>query len=236
MPLNRMRAFGAIGLLFAATLLASCGGQPTLLTVHASAETRTTPDLAVLTLGVLARGATAQAAQRAQSERMAAITAAVRAAGIEEGEVQTVGYGLEPVYTHVRNGPSRITSYQSRNTVAIRVRDLSTLSGLIDAAVADGANELHGIQFTFQDEEASLDAARAEAVQTAQARAERYAAAAGMRVARMLSITEPGGATPPEFRRDGMAPYAVSVEQNAAAISPGELANRSSVTVVFELR
>ena len=72
-------------------------------------------------------------------------------------------------------------------------------------------------------------------MERARERADRYATAAGMRVARVLSITEPGGVVPPiEMRQD----YArvVNAEQSAGAISPGELDNRSSVTVVFELR
>jgi uncharacterized protein YggE len=218
-------------------LLAACGQRETLVAVHANATTRTSPDLAVVTLGVVARGSTARAAQAAQSERMSAINAAVSAAGVEETEVQTVGYGLEPVYAYPRGSAPRITGYQSRNTIAIRVRNLDALSGLVDAAVADGANELHGIQFSYQDEEASLDAARAQAVETARARAERYAEAAGMRVARLVSITEPGSIlTPIDGSRGFMAPQAVSAEQNAIAISPGQLDNSSSVTVVFALQ
>jgi uncharacterized protein YggE len=233
------RPLSAAMLILSVSFLAACG-QPTMLSVHAAAATRTAPDLAVVTLGVVARGDTARAAQQAQAARMDAVLQAVRAAGVTDNEVQTVGYGLEPIYVYPRGAPARITGYQSRNTVAIRVSDLSAVSALIDATVADGANELQGIQFTYQNEEASLNTARAQAVETARVRAERYAEAAGMRVARVLSIIEPGSAAMPSdaYRRDFAAPRAVSVEQsaNGAAINPGELENRSSVTVVFELR
>jgi uncharacterized protein YggE len=216
--------------------LAACG-EPTFLTVHATSTTRTAPDLAVVTLGVSARGATAQAAQAAQTGRMNAVLEAARAAGVEERDVQTVGFSLEPQYAYPRNQAPRITGYVSRNTVSVRVRDLSRVSGLIDATVAQGANDLQGIQFTFQDQEASHDAARAQALQTARARANAYAEAAGLRVARMRSITEPGGAVPIDMRRD-LAYAPVAVEQAAAgnAIRPGELDAQSAVTVVFELR
>lgn len=225
----------------AALALAALGGcgRETLLSVNASSTTRSAPDLAVVTLGVVARGATAQAAQQAQSERMSAVMVATRAAGVEDSEVQTVGYSIEPQYTYPRNAAPRVTGYVSRNIVTVRMRDLSAVSRLIDATVAEGANELNGIQFTYQDEEASREAARAQAVETARARAERYATAAGMRVVGIDSITEPGGAIPPERRRDGFipAPMAVSLEQSAnLAIRPGELDNPASVTVVFLLR
>jgi uncharacterized protein YggE len=225
--------------LFAALWTLAACGEPTLLTVHASATTRTAPDLAIVTLGVSARGDTAQAAQAAQATRMSAVMAAAQAAGVEERDVQTVGFSLEPQYAYPRGGSPRVTGYVSRNTVSIRLRDLSRVSGLIDATVAQGANELQGIQFTFEDAEASRDAARAEAVQRARARAEAYAQAAGKRVAAMLSITEPGGAVPmPMDGRGRIYGAPVAVEQAAAGnqIRPGELDAESSVTVVFELR
>lgn len=225
-------AVAALGLL----ALAACG-EPTILTVHANATTRTTPDLAIVTLGVSARGATAQAAQQAQSTRMAEVLAAARAAGVEETDVQTVGFSIEPQYVYPRNAAPRVTGYISTNTVSIRVKDLSAVSALIDTTVAEGANQLHGIQFGFQDEESSRDAARAEAVQTARQRADAYAEAAGLRVARTLAITEPGAAAPPMDY--GYASYAMEARAQSAAanqIMPGQLDAASSVTVVFELR
>lgn len=228
-----LRIAAALGAL---TVLAACG-EPTILTVHANATTRTAPDLAVVTLGVQARGDTAQAAQAAQSTRMAAVLAAAGAAGAEERDVQTVGFSLEPQYVYQRNQPPRISGYISRNVVTVRVRDLSKVSTLIDATVAEGANELQGIQFTFLDEEASRNTARAEALRTAQERATAYAEAADLRVARVISITEPGGTVPPVDYH----PYGarmVATEQAAAGnqIAPGELDAQSSVTVVYELR
>jgi len=223
----------------ALTALTACGRNDTILTVHASATTRAAPDLAIVTLGVMARGDTARAAQAAQSTRMSAVMEAARAAGVEERDVQTVGFSLEPQYAYPRNAAPRVTGYVSRNIVAVRVTDLSKVSGLIDATVAEGANELQGIQFTFQDEEASRNAARAQALQAARARADAYAEAGEMRVARVLSITEPGGMVPPvDTRRYDFAARSMATEQAAASaqIAPGELDAQSSVTVVFELR
>lgn len=236
----RSLAFSRFAILSLALAALGACGRETLFSVNATATTRTAPDLAIVTLGVLARGATAQAAQQAQSERMGAVMVATRAAGVEDSDVQTVGYAIEPQYVYPRNAAPRVTGYVSRNIVTVRLGDLSAVSRLIDATVAEGANELHGIQFTYQDEEASRDAARAQAIETAKARAERYATAARMRVVGIDSITEPGGAIPPERRRDGFIspPMAVSVEQSAdaPAIRPGELDNPASVTVVFLLR
>lgn len=229
----------AIIVVFAALFaLGGCDRPQTILTVHASATTRSAPDLAIVTLGVVARGSSARDAQAAQSARMVRVIEAARAAGVEETEVQTVGFSLEPQYVYARGAPPRISGYISRNIVAIRLRNLGAVSGLIDTTVAEGANELQGIQFTYQNVEGSRDAARAQAVETARVRATAYAEAADMKLGRLLSITEPGAvASPFERAQDGYVGRQVSVEQAAnAPINPGELENQSSVTVVFELR
>jgi uncharacterized protein YggE len=219
--------------------LGACGQRETLLAVNASAVTRTTPDLAIVTLGVLARGATARLAQQAQAARMEAVMAAVTAAGAAEPDVQTVGFSLEPQYAYSRNAAPRITGYVSRNVVSIRLRDLNAVSALVDATVAEGANELRSIQFGFANAEASRAAARAEALQTARARANAYAEAANMRVVRIDAIIEPGSALPGERRRDGYAlgAVAVAVEQHASSpISPGAVDSEAMVTLIFALQ
>lgn len=240
---QKFNARGARLALLAAALLAlvalgACGQRDTLLAVNASATTRTAPDLAVVTLGVVARGDTARAAQQAQNGRMAAVMQAVRAAGAAEGDVQTVGFSLEPQYVHPRGGAPRISGYVSRNIIAIRIRDLNAVSALVDATVAEGANELQGIHFTFNDIEASREAARAHALQTARRRADTYAEAAGMKVIGIEAIIEPGSTLPPG--RDGafgLRAMNVSPEQaSASQVSPGQLDNAASVTVVFNVR
>lgn len=234
---NRTRLVAAAAALLALATLGACGRNETLLAVHASATTRTAPDLAIVTLGVLARGATARAAQEAQNTRMQAVLAAATAAGAVGADVQTVGYSIEPQYAYARGQAPRITGYVSRNIVAVRIRNVDAVSTLIDATVAEGANELHGIQFTFQDEEASREAARTQALETARQRAQTYAEAAGMRVAGIRSIIEPGSTLPPsDVRRDGFALSAATEQSANVSISAGQLDNPASVTVVFELR
>ncbi len=234
-PLVRgLLALAAIAIV--ATTLGACERRETLLTVHASATTRSAPDLAIVTLGVVARGATARAAQDAQNERMRAVMTAVQAAGVEEGGVQTIGFSLDPIYAYPRNAAPRITAYQSTSVISIRVRNLDAISGLIDATVADGANSLQGIQFTYENEEASRETARAQAVEVARARADAYATAAGMRVARVVSITEPGASLPSAPSYEYAARSLANEQTMNSPIAAGQLDNPASVTVVFELR
>lgn len=229
-------------LLLGLTILAAlggCGPRETLLAVHASAKIRSTPDLAIVTLGVTARGDTASAAQQAQSARMQEVLAVAKAAGVQDADVQTVNFSLDRQYVYPRGVPPRVSGYLSRNLVEIRLHDLNAISGMIDAVVAEGANELQGIAFTFANEEASREAARGEALNTARKRAQVYAKAAGLRVVRIQSIIEPGASLPsPDPSRGfaGVLVEAAAPTATAAQIQPGQLDNVASVSVVFVLR
>jgi uncharacterized protein len=103
--------------------------------------------------------------------------------------------------------------------------------------IAAGANQVDGPSFTLDEPGAALDEARAEAIATARRRAEIYARAAGMRISRILSITEGGGYYPVQqmvaFGESRMAPPAPPPPPTP--IAPGELTLGVSVQVQFEL-
>ncbi|MCU0881384.1 MAG: SIMPL domain-containing protein [Hyphomonadaceae bacterium] len=235
------KAVSALALAAAATLaftLAACApsGQPgALISVTAQAEAKTTPDLATINVGVESRGATAKAAQDAQASKMTAIIATLEAQGVDEDDIQTSQIGLNPITEWNERGQSRITGYQSVNTVAVKVRDLSKVSTIIDAIVADGSNRIDGIAFSMDDAEKAEAEAHAEAVRKARARAEGYAQGAGLKVHRLVSIVEQGGSAMPPMPMDAMVTRALPTE-SATPIMPGQVSTGAAVTVVFELR
>lgn len=224
--------------LSAIALLAACSpdARPgALISVTAQAQAKTTPDLATINLGVQSRGATAKAAQDAQAAKMTAIIATLEAQGVDDDDIQTSQVGLNPITVWNERGESRVTGYESVNTVAVQVRDLTKVSTIIDAIVADGSNRIDGIAFSMDDAEKAEADAHAEAVRKARARAEGYAAGAGLKVHRLVSIVEPGGSSMPPMPMDGMAMRAVA-EATATPIMPGQVSTGAAVTVVFELR
>lgn len=163
-----------------------------LLEVQAEGKVRREPDQAQLNAGVVAQAATAAAAMQAQATRMQGVLAALDRAGIARGDVQTTRVSLQPQYRYADNQPPAITGYQATSTVSVRFRDIARSGAALDALVAAGANQIEGPTLGFADPEAVLDEARRDAVARARARAELYAKAAGLRVARIVSISEGG--------------------------------------------
>jgi uncharacterized protein len=210
------------------------GPVPMTLTVVAEGRATRAPDIAEVSGGVVTAATTAAAAMTENAARMKAVVAAVRKAGIAERDIQTSGLSLAPQYRYDNNAPPVLTGYQATNTVALRIRRISDTGKLLDTLVSVGANQISGPNLRVEDSEAALDEARVAAVRTARARAALYAAAAGLRVRRVLTISESAGFEP------GPRPMLMSARMDKAEaaptpVAPGEVALTVSVTMAFEM-
>lgn len=199
-------------------------------------EVQTPPDIATIQAGVVTTEATAAAALRANAERMNAVHAALKKAGVEDRDMQTSGISLHAQYDYRDNqaGP-RLTGYQASNTLNITVRDLKNLGGSLDTLVASGANQINGPTFSVDKPEELLDRARAAAVKKAQHRANLYAAAAGLRVKKLLGISETSAANPP-MPFPVMKARAMSAQmESATPVAPGEVSLGVNILVRYEI-
>lgn len=209
--------------------------RATTLNLAAYGEVRVAPDMASITLGVMTEAATAQDAMTQNATRMTAMVAALRRQGIADKDIQTSNLNLNPQYRYVENQPPQLTGYQASNTVTIRVLDLKRLGEAIDAVVGAGANQIQGISFGLQNPQAAEDAARQKAVQALTAKANLYAAATGLRVQRLVTLSEGGGYSPPPPMPMPMMARAFKAEDASTPVSGGELAVRIDITGLYEL-
>jgi uncharacterized protein len=207
----------------------------TRLDVSATGEVTRVPDLAIISAGVQTLKPTATAAIEENAARMERVRAALERAGIEDKDIQTSNLSLNPEYQYDQNRPPRLTGYRASNTVNVKFRDLKRTGAILDALVAEGANQINGPSLTIDKPESALDEARTRAIANGRARADLYARALGMRVARLISVSESGGyAVPPP-----MPMVAMMAERSADAsskIDPGTQQLQVSVSMSFELR
>ncbi len=229
-------SLGTTAMTSSAQTLASIGAtisEGTLLNVSSQAEASRVPDVATISAGVVTQAADGNTAMRQNSEQMARVVAAIKAAGIADKDVQTSGISLNPQYRYAENEAPRITGYQANNTVSLKVRDIARLGKVLDALASVGANQINGPSFEIDDPDPVYDEARVAALKKAQARAETYAQALGLKVRRIVSISEGGG----NFRPMPMMAMAKMEARDAGAppVSPGETTLSVSLDVVFEL-
>lgn len=234
-PVSRLGLIVLLPLLALATGPAAAQDDPPgpgLITVTGEATLPTAPDMATVSLGVTAQGKTAAEALSTNTAALQAVMTRLAEAGVAPRDIQTSDLSLSPNWEmDEASGANTITGYVASNMISLQVRDLAGLGGVLDAVVADGANTLNGISFGLQDPKPVMTAARKAAVEDARDRAETLAAAAGVRLGRVLSLSEGGGYQPPQpmFRLERAAP------QDAVPVSGGEIGFSSSVTLVYEI-
>ena len=123
----------------------------------------------------------------------------------------------------------KIQNYTASNMVTVTVRKLDTTGAVLDAAVKDGANTLNGLSFALADQRPAQDKARWAAVSDAKAKASLLAEAAGVKLGRIVSISE-GGAP------QGPVPmFRMAADSAAVPVSGGTLDISASVTMVWTL-
>lgn len=206
----------------------------TVLSVSASAQASSVPDIAHLTAGVLTQATESNAALRQNAVLMGQVMAAVKSAGIAARDVQTGAITLSPQYHYAENQPPTITGYQASNRISLKVRDLSRLGQVLDALAAQGANQIEGPSFAIEQPEPLYQQARIQALAKARAQADTYASGLGLRVRRVLSLSEGshGGGMPVPM----MAMRASSkAEMMDTPVATGESAISVNLDVVFEL-
>ena len=206
--------------------------MPAQITVTGEGSVEAAPDMATMTLGVTSEGATAAAAMSANSALLSKVLERLRAAGVEDRDLQTTGLALNPNWQSPQNGGApQIAGYIASNMLNVRVRKLDGLGTVLDAAIVDGANTFNGLSFGLADPAPAMSEARRKAVEDAMARAAQLTGAAGVKLGPVLSITEGGnfGGPAPMFRMDAAAASAVPV-------ASGAVSTEATVTMVFELK
>lgn len=197
------------------------------VTVSGTATIRSSPDEAVVTLGVQTQARSAQEALQQNANKMVDVMKALLDAGLKQGDVATAGISLYPDYD---SDGSVIVGYTAQNLVSATVHDMDRVGEVIDQAVAAGANLAGGISFQLSDQDQGVDRALQAAVEDARSKAEILAAAGGATLGPVVSIDETGRPVTPTIYYDRMA-----AEAATTPISAPTLETQVSVTVVWSL-
>ena len=181
-------------------------GNETLLTVSATGRADSRPDEARLQVGVQSDGASAGEAGRLNSEKMTRVTAALQPLGVKLDNLQTRNISMNRIDYGKDRG-----RFRAYNVVEITIRDMTKVGEAVTAVTEAGANVMSGPDLRVSNREAANKSAYAAAYRAARSRADAYAEAAGLKVARVLAIYDGGESyapPPPSYARDAMAQVA----------------------------
>lgn len=201
------------------------------ISVTGQGQATAAPDIAMISVGVQSTTKTAADAISANSDIMDRVFKAVIDQGIKRKDMQTSQFSVGPVWQDRRktpNEPPKITGFQVNNILSIKVRDISAVGTVIDTLSRAGANRFNGISFQIGNPAPLLDQARQDAVKDARRKAELMAAAAGVKLGPVLSISD-------AQRQRGGGPVAMEMAamSRSAPIAKGELSLSVQAYLVF---
>lgn len=160
------------------------------LNVNGHGEVRQAPDIALVSAGVVKQADTAEAALAANSTAMKQVIDSLKGAGIDSKDIQTSNFSVQPRYDYGDNQPPKLLGYEVQNTVSFTLRSVPKLGSVLDKLVGAGANQIAGISFDVANPALALDEARKHAVDDAKHKAQIYAAAAGITLGPIVSLSE----------------------------------------------
>lgn len=210
------------------------------IAMSAEGKVTATPDLATITLGVLTKGPTAARVQDANSEKINQVVKFLKDNNIDEKDITTSSYSIYPDYSYQDN-KSIIIGYQANQTVTVKIhnadKEKDKIGRIIDGATNNGANEVNGVYFSFEDVDNLRQQARKIAVAKAKEKALDLANEAGIKLGKVVSISE-GGSYYPQPRMDYAYGKGGGGEDSSVApdIQPGSQDITENITVTFEVK
>lgn len=218
--------------------------------VTAQGKVTAIPNVAQFSFGVITQGGVDIASlQKTNVEKVNDAIKFVKSNGVEDKDIKTLNFSLEPRYQFFSCPPrpfgsevepcppSEIVGYTVRQTVQVKVRDFETIGDILSGVVENGANSVSQLSFTIDDPDAKQAEARNEAIQKARQKAKDIAKAGGFSVGRLLSLQEEGFFPPPIFRFES-AQAGIGGALDAApapTIEPGSQEVNVTVTLVYEI-
>ncbi|WP_238122810.1 MULTISPECIES: SIMPL domain-containing protein [unclassified Xanthobacter] len=222
-------------LAFAVLSLSAPAAVAATITVVGEARVAAEPDSALVSSGVVTQGKTAADALAANSKAVSALIEALKGAGVAPRDLATSNFSLQPQYAmpqpNSREAP-RLVGFEVTNSVRVKVAQLDQLGKLLDQMVQAGANQTSGLVFTLSDRAQLEQQARTAAVKDAMAQAEAVAAAAGLKLVRIVSVTPESNSSVPMLR----APMMMKAEaaRMAVPVEAGEVEVQARATLVYD--
>ena len=221
-------------LLSAMLLMGVCAaaqGEATI-TVQGSGSVTAVPDIVTITVNASVMGATMYDAQVQVSTIVESATTMLLELGLQEADIVTTNYGYNPQYRYEEDA-RLLVGYQASHTMEITCRDIGLLDSVIGAVTDSGMTDIYNISYDVADRSALYRQAVELAVASAAEKAHVMAAAGGLTLGALESLTE---------NQSYDARYAVTAmaAKDAAGINTGIRAGgvsvSASVTAVYRMQ
>jgi uncharacterized protein len=201
---------------------------------HGSAQIK--PDRAQISAGVNVQAGSAQAARDRAASSMTAVINAIKSNGVSADDIQTGYISISPQYDY-SGGVQRTNGYIASNSVNVTVRNVSSVSKVLDAVTAAGGNNVvvNGVNFSSSDPSSAATEAQQKALNDAKNQASHIAQSAGVNLGAPASISVGGcgnSTVPVPYYANGQA---ADKAAPSTPIQPGQETVDVYVAVIYAI-
>ncbi len=177
------------------------------IVVSAQGQVFAEPDLAIVNFSVISEKETIVDAMQENREKMNAIIAFMKENEIEDRDLRTIAFRVNPRYewhdeNDFRRGRRVLVGYEVRQSLEVRIRDMEKIGAIIQGGTDLGADQVKSLRFTIDDKEELKNQARKQAIKEARERARVLADQLDVRLIRIVNFRE--GRQIPIFPRFGL--------------------------------
>jgi len=211
------------------------------ISVSASGEIYVKPDLAKVTFTVTNEAKTVTEAMEENTKRMNDVIKYVKEEGVREEDLKTTSFNIYPRYEYIRDweieiyppptGKRVLVGYQITQSLQVKIRDMTKIGSIIQAATESGANEMSNLVFVVDKQDEIKKQARTQAITEAKEKADELASQLGVELVRIINFQESG--TFPRFYEYDKA-FGLGGEE-APQIETGQNLISVTVTITYEI-
>jgi len=196
-------------------------------------------DIANITVGLKTEVMkTAAKATQQSTEKMNDIIKELKKLDVDEKDIKTTNYNLNPVYNWTEKAGRVLQGYEVSQNVTVKIRDLDIIGDVIAKTTEKGANQIGNVNFTIDDEYELKNEARSLAIEKAREKAEIIAEETGMKLGDVKNVYENQMHVAPMYsyanaklEMDGMGG-----DMGSPSIEAGQNEVRVEVTLTYEIK
>lgn len=208
--------------------------QPREIQISGEGKAYAKPDVAMISFGMHSEALKSQDAVNANNIKMNAVIVAIKAQGVEDKDIQTTMYNLQPKYDYSIRGDSTFAGYTLDQQVAVKIRNFDNINAILDKATVAGANTVGNLYFAVDDMEKVQGQARAQAIMKAKEKANSMVAGTGLRLGKITNISEGYGGYAQPMYVSAMAKD--SMESVAPSIQTGQQEITVTITLTYQVK
>ena len=196
------------------------------------------PDEAIINLGIEKSGSNLRATQEEVNKTLNSLTEGLGSLGVKKEDIKTTNYSIFPEYDYFQSGSARITGYRVTTNLEVKIRQIDKAGDVLERSTAFGVNSVGGVQFSVNEERQKelLKEARKKAITQAKEKAQSLAAAAGITLGRVISISESQELFPIPLYGRALAPIGGGEPIEKPQIEPGQTEIKTTVSLYYETR